>query len=500
MKNYGIIKTRKNTGNPFKQTSLKGDKKSMPVRGGGTERSYMKRKLRLIAAVLSAAMVPAIFAGCGEKNETAKGGGIKTVTVWTCNSHSKAVVTRLCNDWNETKGKEKGIKIDYQIKSADNIIQSTELALKSGNAPDFFGSGDLVKYATNGDIMPIDDLPGGSEIINSFRDYIEEGRTMYQGKTYTLPTTATSGGLVYNKDMFKAAGIVDENGEAKPPETLEEMRKCAKKLTDVANKQYGIIYPMKWDGWFAHDIICTKMSSDGFETYNPGSGKFEYDGFKPVFEAFLGMRDDGSVYPGAESLDNDTARALFAEGGIGMKLAMSFDVGVYNDQFPAKIDWGVAPYPVADKNNKYKQRMDVGGGWFINAHSKLDKSILAEIVKFISSDDFIRTSYKEGTDLPCDWSKVDDIELKDAKKGWEDFAKLVGESALIPLKPKTDKSGLRSDDKIFIEDIYTGKISIDDGIALMNENANAAVENYYSAHKDEDKNQYYKEGWQAPKR
>lgn len=460
----------------------------------------INKQKKLTAILLCCAVTVATMAGCGEKKEGVKKNGVQTVTVWTCNSHSKNVITKLCNDWNETTGKLKKIKIDYQVKSADNIIQSTELALKSGTAPDFFGSGDLIKYATNGDIMPIDELPKGKELIEDYKEFIEEGRTMYKGKTYTIPTTATPGGLIYNKDMFVEAGIVDEKGEAKPPETLEELREYAKKLTNVSEKKYGIIYPMKWDGWFSHDIICTKMSSDGFETYNPASGKYEYDGFKPVFEAFVGMKEDGSVYPGAESLDNDTARALFAEGDIGMKFGMSFDVGVYNDQFPAKVDWGVAPYPSADKDNKYKQRMDIGGGWFINAHSKLDKSVLEEVLRFTLSDDFVRTAYKEGTDLPCDWSRVEDIKLENAKKGWEDFAKLVGESAIIPLKAKTDKSGLRSDDKIFVEDIYTGKIGIDEGIARMNENANKSVENYYSAHTEENKDDFYKEGWQAPKR
>ncbi|UKI35907.1 MAG: extracellular solute-binding protein [Clostridiales bacterium] len=36
-------------------------------------------------------------------------------------------------------------------------------------------------------------------------------------KTYRLPVSVTTMGLIYNKDMFKSAGIVDEKGEAKAP-------------------------------------------------------------------------------------------------------------------------------------------------------------------------------------------------------------------------------------------------------------------------------------------
>ncbi|UKI36826.1 MAG: extracellular solute-binding protein [Clostridiales bacterium] len=35
------------------------------------------------------------------------------------------------------------------------------------------------------------------------------------GKTYSLPFSAATRGLVYNKDMFKAAGIVDEKRRGK---------------------------------------------------------------------------------------------------------------------------------------------------------------------------------------------------------------------------------------------------------------------------------------------
>ncbi|MBR6849880.1 MAG: extracellular solute-binding protein, partial [Lachnospiraceae bacterium] len=68
----------------------------------------------------------------------------------------------------------------------------------------------------------------------------------YNGKTYTVPITAGPQGLLYNKDLFKAAGLVDENGEPTPPETFDELVEYAKILTDVGKKQYGIILPLKW--------------------------------------------------------------------------------------------------------------------------------------------------------------------------------------------------------------------------------------------------------------
>jgi len=97
-------------------------------------------------------------------------------------------------------------------------------------------------------------------------------------------------------------------------------------------------------------ILHAAVPSSGSEGFDPKTGKFDYSVLKPVLETVMGIKEDGSFYPGAEGLDNDPARARFAEGNIGMKFAWSWDVGVFNDQFAAKCDWGVAPIPVEDKN------------------------------------------------------------------------------------------------------------------------------------------------------
>ena len=51
----------------------------------------------------------------------------------------------------------------------------------------------------------------------------------YNGGTYALPFSANTIVLMYNKDILKAAGVVDANGEAKPPKTMDELLDaCAK--------------------------------------------------------------------------------------------------------------------------------------------------------------------------------------------------------------------------------------------------------------------------------
>lgn len=442
--------------------------------------------LKKAALMLSAVLMVGAVGGCGGK-ETASG-DVETVSVWTMNSHSEKVVRKLVDEWNDTTGKEKGIFIDYKVQGGDSFTKTINLALQNGTAPDLLAGGGLKDLVEGGHVTPISDMPGGEEFLKKYENsgILREGKGMYKGKIYSVPVNAGAQGLIYNKDMFKAVGIVDENGEAKPPKTWDEMREVARKLTDKSKNQYGMVFPIKWGtGWYGSDLSNPVMSSQGFVDYNPATGKYEYDGMKHAMEVLIGMKHDGSIYPGADSLDNDSARAAFAEGSIGMKFGYTFDVGVLNDQFPAKCDWGVTQYPTYDENVAYKNRMDYGMSYMFNAHSKVTPEKLMEVMKFFTGDHFMLESYKEGVDIPYDPSLVEGVSLENAKHGWAEFAGLVKYGKMQPLSPSQDYAGAESAYETFINKIYSEQISIDEGIAIMNKNANDAVENYYSAHPDE---------------
>ncbi|UKI36825.1 MAG: hypothetical protein L6V93_00680 [Clostridiales bacterium] len=46
-------------------------------------------------------------------------------------------MTKLADDWNNTTGKEKKIKIVYEIR--ENISSDVDMAMSAGNATEMFG-------------------------------------------------------------------------------------------------------------------------------------------------------------------------------------------------------------------------------------------------------------------------------------------------------------------------------------------------------------------------
>ncbi len=459
----------------------------------------MNKKIKKVVSMLCVAgTLGGLLVGCGNKD--AENSDITTVTVWSGNSHSKAVVTEYIEEWNNTIGKKKGVKVDYIVQGGD-MTQAIDLAIKTNKAPAMFTYPSAKALAEEGKIVAMEDIPGTEELMEKYKPYIRrENCAIVNDKAYNFPISATTQGLIYNKEMFKEAGIVDENGEAKPPKTLDEVREYAKKLTDKEKKQFGIILPIGWSGWYGSDIGSMMLNIAGRGESDPKTGVIDNTPIIPAMEMMLGIKEDGSYYPGAETLDNDTARARFAEGNIGMKFGYSFDVGVFNDQFPAKCDWGVAPLPGIEEESKYKQTMSIGGGYLINAaeYEKIGAEKMVAVLEMFYGDDYIRHMYKNGVALPVDFSIVEDIDIDDGKKGWREFAALAEISESVPWGLSSDTSGIKTLPLIFVEDIWSGKITdIEGTIKARDVELNERVKQYQVDHPEYDPSTRLIPDWDA---
>lgn len=445
----------------------------------------MKKIVKCVALLSAAAICVSVAAGCsGGKSD------MKTATIWMNVGHSKQYWTEKVQNFNNEKSKELGVELVLDSKTDDSYSQQLEIALKSDQLPEFFFDGGCGKEDELGLSYPISDLPGMEDMIAEYENLMVENIHKVGDKVYCLPEGMTTRGLIYNKDMFVAAGLVDENGEAKPPKTFDEVREYAKKLTNTSKNQYGIALPVKWAAWTESDITTIGISNSGYDYYKPATGEYDYTALEPIINMIMGIKEDGSCYPGAEGLDNDPARAKFAEGNIGMKISYSFDVGVFNIQFPAKCDWGVAPLPVEDPEHCYKQMARVGSSLQVSkkAVDELGTETVAEIYKYLYNDDTWRDLYIKGLEIPINWDVVSDVKLgDDAPKGWKEFSQMASISIPDARRMPTDLKDSRSFSDIMLNDIWTGKTTdIKGTLEAVTKAANDGIAVYKESHKDND--------------
>lgn len=460
----------------------------------GKEELFMKIK-RIISAVTAGMLIAGTLGGCSTAKNKGED-GVKTISIWTANAHSKNAYNEAIDEWNKSSGKEMGVKLIYEVKEGD-LSQQIDLAMQTGSAPDLF-SGNVQKLAADKLIMPINDLPGGEEFVKNAYDKIDQDYkdAQYLDKNWYVPMGCTTMGLLYNKEMFKAAGIVDENGEPTPPKTFDEMREYAKKLTNPSKKEYGIVFPAKWGGWNG-DVLNCIVSEAGHGGYDPVADKYDFSALVPVMEAYLGIQEDGSYYPGAESLDNDPARARFGEGGIGMKIGYSFDVGVLTEQFPAKIEWGVAPLPVTDLNNMYKQYKRTTGSLVINSKitEKITPEQTMEIYEFLCGETMIKKLYAAGCEVPYADSIVEGVKLETDKTGWKEFCDMVSISVDAPKSRPVEISGERTLAKDFVEKVWTGQMTAQEAADNYTKVMNDGVEKYRELHPEENTDDCVNKEW-----
>jgi multiple sugar transport system substrate-binding protein len=140
---------------------------------------------------------------------------------------------------------------------------------------------------------------------------------------YGIPAGPYSGyimGLFYNKKLFKAAGIVDNKGEAKPPETWDEFVATAVKLTDRKKNisGFGICAATGAAGWYYLNWVW--QAGGDFEQ-KKGKKWVAVFNEPPAVKALQYLKDLRWKYDVLQPnflIDNEEAFKLFASDQIAM--------------------------------------------------------------------------------------------------------------------------------------------------------------------------------------
>jgi N,N'-diacetylchitobiose transport system substrate-binding protein len=138
----------------------------------------------------------------------------KTLTVWlmqsTLTPASQKAITKKFDD-------ETGAKVKIEIQQWDNINTKMTTALATDTPPDVveIGNTDVPLFAANGALADITKdkkkLSGGGTWLTGL-----EGPATVNGKLYAAPFYAGARGVIYNKQLWSAAGITA------PPTTYDE--------------------------------------------------------------------------------------------------------------------------------------------------------------------------------------------------------------------------------------------------------------------------------------
>ncbi len=389
-------------------------------------------KKKAVVLLLTLMMTAGAVVGCGDASTSIgkgfsgdsgedAGDDVQVVTVWSDNAHEQSIRDAQVEEFNNTIGKQEGIKIEYTVYGSD-YADVINVALMANDGPDLFrpSSNTFAKYVSAGYAVPISDLEGSDSLLSLYdKDELLVGDQIFDDKVYTLPYSLQSYKMIVNKDLFDGAGI------KVAPKTWNEVREDAKKITEASNgNAYGYFLALQ-SGWtLDHYIYSVASASLGHYGYDAVSGTYRYSDGLPIIQNIMGMIEDGSVFPGYENMDADTARAQFAAGKVGIVMAASFDVAVYTDQFPATCNWVVCDPPSIDGSGYDYKEMVTPVDLLAVAKKSLeakDTSKIARVLEWFYSDANLVDMYEQGMYLPYR-KEVLDLASDSEVKGWEEFA------------------------------------------------------------------------------
>ncbi|WP_077037066.1 sugar ABC transporter substrate-binding protein [Pelomonas sp. KK5] len=259
------------------------------------------------------------------------------ITFWV-RAPDAGFVEPLVKTWNASHAN----KVALTVIPADDFVTKFGTAVAGGAAPDVVAI-DLIfvpAFSQAGQLMEIgaeaSALPYAKNLSPS-----HVRLAMYEGKQYAVPFSAESSFLVYNKDLFKKAGL-DPN---KPPKTTAELEAYAKKIAALGKGVKGFYFSGACGGCNIFTMTPYVWASGG-DVFTPDNKQEALDnpGLRNTLAMYRRMWEAGLIPSGAKTDNGSNFISPFFTGKIGMIGSGAFSIGLLKKEHP-EIDFGVTPLP-----------------------------------------------------------------------------------------------------------------------------------------------------------
>lgn len=297
-----------------------------------------------IRAIVRAAMLIILgisvlsgLTACGANASSSSGGSATTLSFWIRTSQA-AQAQILIKSYNASHKVQ--IKLN-QIPDA-SFVQKFGTAVAAGDSPDIISS-DLVylpAYTSANQLTDITDLAQKLPFFDKLSPSHIRLATR-DSKLYALPFTADGSFLLYNKKLFKQAGL-DPN---KPPTTWAEIEADSQKITALGNGIKGYYFAGRCPGCNAFTFLPYIWASGGDVLGADGkTATMNSATVKDALTFYRRLWAENQVPQGAKVDNGANFLNAFTTDKIGMAGSGSFSIATLKQQFP-KIDFGVARLP-----------------------------------------------------------------------------------------------------------------------------------------------------------
>jgi multiple sugar transport system substrate-binding protein len=344
--------------------------KNQKAKGKNQKAKGARPRLLLVALCL---LLFAFLTGCssGTNHSTRV-----TVTFWhgmESGINNKILQSKI----DQFNARHSDIFVDAQVYgAADQLGPKLDAAVAGKTPPDllWWSPAFFPKYAEAGALRGIDDFLAEDASFNrhDVYDYLWELGS-FEGKLYLTPFSANNLGVYYNRKMLAEAGV------HQPPQTWEEFKQTAKRLT--RDGVFGFQIPIGTSEWTVWTWQCFLWQAGGeiltpdkkAAAFNSPAGVAALDFWRSLFDEKLANFSETDA---GYKTDN------FLAGRIAMTINGPWNYAALKEQ--KAVELGVWPLP-----KQSREATNIGGeSLFLFKSSARRERAAWEFMKFVMSADF----------------------------------------------------------------------------------------------------------------
>jgi multiple sugar transport system substrate-binding protein len=371
-------------------------------------------------------------------------------------------VAELDDTWNEIIAnftKQTGIKVDVQFFGFDVYYDKLITALQGGSGPDLAFAdlgGWAPTFASKGWLEPIDEQlnswDGTSQIWPNLWPTVT-----YNKHRYGLPWYTDARLLMYNKKMFREAGL-DAND---PPKTWDELVKDAQAITKPDKNIYGYgVSGTKTEHTTLAYIIFLYSNGGKLLTDDYKKAAFNTPEGLEALKFYTDLAMKYKVSPNAISYNEDDYRNLMAQGRVAMAIGgpWSFPlIETANPDIVGNYSLSVHPYG--------KKPASVLGGWSLvipkASKNKTDAWKLAQYLD--SKDTWMYWISKKNGPMPARMDVCKEAPRFQADEKWKTIFEVFPNA--VPRPPIAEYPQVSEQIQIMIQNVLLGQKTPEKAIA-----------------------------------